>query len=160
MMTTIRKILYPTDFSERSLVALPLALDLAKHYGAEFHCLHVVDTENEFFLEGGYIAPLIAEYPLDEERLRRAAEGHLDKFVAEQMPERAFSMKKAVAMGKPFAEIIRYARDEGIDLIVLGTHGHSALASMMLGSVAEKVVRKAPCAVLTVRHPEHRFEAP
>jgi nucleotide-binding universal stress UspA family protein len=65
-----------------------------------------------------------------------------------------------VLVGAPFVEIIRYARDQSIDLIVIGTHGHSALAAMLLGAVAEKVVRKAPCPVLTVRHPKHVFEMP
>ena len=63
-------------------------------------------------------------------------------------------------LGKPFEQIIRHARQEEIDLIVIGTHGHSALGSMLLGSVAEKVIRKAPCAVLSIRHPDHKFEAP
>ena len=57
--------------------------------------------------------------------------------------------------GEPFEEIIRYAKDQEIDLIVLGIHGRSTLASMLLGSVAEKVVGKAPCPVMTVRHPEY-----
>ena len=63
-----------------------------------------------------------------------------------------------VVIGKPFVEITRYAQEQHIDLIVIGTHGHSALASVFLGSVAEKVIHKAPCAVLTVRHPEHKPE--
>jgi len=159
-MTTISKILYPTDFSEHSRVALPLAMDLAKHFNAELHCLHVVDIEHEFFLEGGYIVPLMTEYPPNRGKLQEAAGAHLDQFVAMHMSDLQNSVKKAVVSGRAFAEIIRYARDNAIDLIVMGTHGHSALASMFLGSVAEKVVRKAPCAVLTVRHPEHRFEVP
>lgn len=159
-MTVIKKILYPTDFSNRSLVALPLALDLAKRYDAELHCLHVVDTEHEFFLEGGYIVPLMTEYPPEHGRLEEAAGSQMDQFIALHMADFQGSLVKAVLPGKPFVEIIRYAREHEIDLIVMGTHGHSALASMFLGSVAEKVVRKAPCAVLTVRHPEHKFEAP
>ena len=59
-----------------------------------------------------------------------------------------------------FVEIVRYAKEQSIDLVVLGTHGHGPIAHMLMGSVAEKVVRKAPCAVLTVRHPEHEFVIP
>ncbi len=59
-----------------------------------------------------------------------------------------------------FVEIIRYAREKNIDLLVLGTHGRGAIAHMLMGSVAEKIVRKAPCPVLTVRHPEHEFVMP
>lgn len=159
-MAAIRKILYPTDFSERSVAALPLAADLAQRYGAELHCLHVVDVPSEFVLEDSYMLPLTAEYRPDYDKLKEAAESHLKQFVAEHMPDLQDSVKRAVVMGKPFAEILHYAREQGVDLIVLGTHGRSALGSMLLGSVAEKVVRKASCAVLTVRHPEHHFEAP
>ena len=63
-------------------------------------------------------------------------------------------------VGHPFVEIVRYAREHEIDLIVMGTHGRGPIGHMLMGSVAEKVVRKAPCPVLTVRHPEHRFEYP
>jgi len=59
-----------------------------------------------------------------------------------------------------FVEVIRYAREKDIDLLVLGTHGRGAIAHMLMGSVAEKIVRKAPCPVLTVRHPEHEFVMP
>ena len=62
--------------------------------------------------------------------------------------------------GAPFLEIIRYAKENDVDLIVLGTHGRSGLAHVLLGSVAERVVRKSPCPVLTVRHPEHEFVMP
>jgi len=159
-MGMINKILYPTDFSERSLAALPLAVDLAQRYGAELHCLHVVDVPDGFILEDGYMLSLTTEYQPDYGKLKEAAESQIERFVAQHVPDRRDSIKKAVVMGKPFAEIIRYAREQNIDLIVLGTHGRSALGSMLLGNVVEKVVRKAPCAVLTVRHPEHRYEAP
>jgi nucleotide-binding universal stress UspA family protein len=65
-----------------------------------------------------------------------------------------------VAEGLPFDEIVRLARDRNVDLIVMGTHGHTGLAHVLMGSVAEKVVRRAPCPVLTVRHPEHEFVHP
>jgi nucleotide-binding universal stress UspA family protein len=67
---------------------------------------------------------------------------------------------REIRQGSPFLEIIRYAKEKNIDLIVLGTHGRSGLAHVMLGSVAERVVRIAPCPVLTVRHPEHEFVMP
>ena len=158
-MFRINKILYPTDFSEHSQAALPLAIDLAQRYGAELHCLHAVDIEHEVFMEGGYITPLWTE-PVDSEQLRRVACRHMEEFVSQHFSELDGSVRQVVVQGKPFEQIVRYARQEGIDLIVIGTHGHSALASMLLGSVAEKVIRKAPCAVLSVRHPEHEFKAP
>ena len=71
-----------------------------------------------------------------------------------------FQARLVMRRGSPFVEIVRYAKSENIDLIVMGTHGRGPIAHMLLGSVAEKVVRKAPCPVLTVRHPEHEFVMP
>jgi len=159
-VATIGKILYATDFSKRSLAALPLAVDLAKRYNAQLYCVHVLNAENELFLEGGYLTPILAAAAFDIAELKQRVQTQLDQFVAEHIGDAVDSVKKSLLLGKPFVEIIRYARAEGIDLIVLGTHGRSAIASMLLGSVAEKVVRGAPCAVLTVRHPEQRFVAP
>lgn len=159
-MVNINKILYPTDFSKYSLAALPLAMDLAQRYNAKLHFLHVIELEPEIFLEGGYIAPLLNQSLLNPDARENSAKEQLDKLAAEHCPNMTDNIIKKVIMGKPFVEIIRYSREENIDLIVMGTHGHSALASMFMGNVTEKVVRKAPCPVLSVRHPEHKFEAP
>ena len=117
-MGIINKVLYPTDFSERSLAALPLAVDLVQRYGAELHCLHVVDMPDAFLLEDGYMLPLMTEYQPDYGKLREAAKSHLDEFIAQHMPDLPDSVRRAVVMGKSFAEIIRYAREQNIDLIV------------------------------------------
>ena len=159
-MVDIKKILYPTDLSKHSAVALPYAVDLAKHYNAQLHCINILDSGHEFFLEGGYIAPLALKASFSIEQMQKTAQEHLESFLKENIPSMNNNVMQKVILGKPFVEIIHYARQEHIDLIVLGTHGHSALASMLLGSVAEKVVRKSPCPVFTVRHPEHKFEAP
>jgi len=158
-MSMITKILCPTDFSKHSQAAIPIAVDLAKQYGAELYCLHVVYTQHESFMEEGYIVAPRTE-PIDSEQLRIRAREHMDEFVNQHMSEVRSFVQKAVVLGKPFEQIIRCAREEKVDLIVIGTHGHSALASMLLGGVAEKVIRKAPCAVLSVRHPEHKSQAP
>ncbi len=158
-MVNIKKILYPTDFSEYSIAALPYAIGLSKQNESEFHCLHVVDVENEEFIRHGYVIPLVSQPDISESEIMRSAQKQLDEFVSENMAV-AQPLVKKVIRGKPFVEIIRYARDNSIDLIVMGTHGRSALASMLLGSVAEKVVRKAPCPVLSIRHPQHKFEMP
>ena len=71
-----------------------------------------------------------------------------------------FSAQIVTLVGSPFLEIVTYAKSHDIDLIVMGTHGRGPIAHMLMGSVAEKVVRKAPCPVLTVRHPEHEFIMP
>jgi nucleotide-binding universal stress UspA family protein len=158
-MTTIKSILYPTDFSGHSQVAIPLVIELANRFEAEVHCLHVVDADYDFFMAGGYTLPAITPPP-DVEHLRGLARDHLDGFVNQHLADVHGPVRKAVVLGKPFERIINYARQESVDLIVIGTHGHSALGSMLLGSVAEKVIRKAPCPVLSIRHPEHVFQAP
>jgi len=158
-MPSIKSILYPTDFSEHSQAALFLALDLTQHYGAELHCLHAVDVEHGFLMKGSYVSPVRTE-PIDNQRLCDAAHRQMREFLNQHCAGVSDSLRQVVVLGKPFERIIRHARQEEIDLIVIGTHGHSALASMLLGSVAEKVIRKAPCAVLSVRHREHKFEMP
>jgi nucleotide-binding universal stress UspA family protein len=152
----ISKILYPTDFSKASQAALPMLRDLAKHYGAEIHILHVVDIQSEFLMDGGYMVPLLISYPVEEEQLAEFARKRLNEFVQEHLPDLQESVKKVIAVGKPFAEIVQYAKEQGIDLVVISTHGHSAIGSVLVGSVAEKVIHKAHCAVLTVRYPEHK----
>jgi len=157
-MVNIRKILFPTDFSEYSLAALDFAGDLTDRYMAQLHCVHVVDLVDNMLL-GGYMPTMVIP-PVAIDQIEEVAKQNLDDFVKKHFSPIENSIIKKIIIGKPFVEIICYCRQENIDLIVLGTHGHSALASMLLGSVAEKVVRKAPCPVLTVRHPEHKFVAP
>ena len=157
-MMNISKILYPTDFSEYSLAALPYAASLTQQNDAELYCLHVVEMPQEEYLIGEYMVPFNVPH-VSEDKILRTARARLERFVAENLSE-IDKVTSRVLVGAPFVEIIRYARDQSIDLIVIGTHGHSALAAMLLGHVAEKVVRKAPCPVLTVRDPAHRFEAP
>lgn len=157
-MLNLKKILYPTDFSEYSLAALPYAVSIAKQNNAELYCLHVVDMPQEEYLTSEYMVPLNVPH-VPEDKVLRTARARMEKFVRENLSE-IEKVESRVIVGVPFVEIIRYARDQSIDLIVIGTHGHSALAAMLLGTVAEKVVRKAPCPVLTVRHPHHKFEMP
>ncbi len=156
-MLSIKKILYPTDFSEYSLAALPYAIELSLQNNAELHCMHVVDETYQYYLSGAYVDSVGVS--ISPGKIRDNAQKELDKFTAEHLSNVSKLVPKIVS-GKPFLEIIKYAKDNKIDLIVLGTHGRSALATMLLGSVAEKVIRKAPCPVLTVRHPKHKFEMP
>ena len=157
-MATIKKILYPTDFSEYSLAALPYAVDLTQQNDAELYCLHIVEMPKEEYLIGEYIVPLDLPH-ISQDKVIKTATARLDKFVNENLSG-VEKLTSKVIIGTPFVEIIRYAKEQSIDLIVIGTHGHSALATMLLGSVAEKVVRKAPCPVLSIRHPKHKFEMP
>ncbi len=151
-----RKILYATDFSELSAWALNYATYLARTCGAELHCVHVVDDSYQYWMsfDAGTIP---ATLPV--EQLTGSAEKQMAAFLAEKVPADMAVVSK-VLHGRAFVEIIRYARQQQMDLIVLGTHGWSALRQVLMGAVADKVVRKSPCPVLTVRHPEHGFEMP
>jgi len=156
-MNDIKKILYPSDFSKHSLASLPMALDLASKYDAELHLLHVIDDSYQYWMGGSESAVPVA---ISENEISESALHEMDNFVAKNLSGNDGQLVKKMVHGRPFLEIINYARNQQIDLIAISTHGHGALASMLLGSVTEKVVRKAPCAVLTIRHEEHKFEMP
>lgn len=148
-MLAIRKILVPTDFSDCSEAALAYGRHMAQAFGASLHVLHVVqDPYTQPWAAEAFPAPLGDLLVQWEEQARARMVDSLPE------AERA-STTVATQIGSPFFEIVRYAQDEQIDLIVLGTHGRGPLGHMLLGSVAEKVVRKAPCPVLTVRHTQH-----
>jgi len=154
-MVTINSILHPTDFSELSLHALKYAKFLAGELSAKLHCLYVVDDSYQYWF-AGEAAALPVGPPIEE--LVKMGISQLDAFLAKNLS--GIECVKAVRSGRPFVEIINYARKESIGLIVLGTHGRTGLKHMLMGSVAEKVVRKSPCPVLTVHPPGHNFEMP
>jgi universal stress protein A len=155
-MIDLKRILTPTDFSKSSENALLYAVAFAEKFGSKLYLLHVVQDLTWFIPEAILVAPA-AVPPLEE--FRTAARTALDR-VVKQMKLPGIPIQAEVGEGAPFEAIIRFAREQDIDLIVMGTHGHTGLAHMLMGSVAEKVVRKAPCPVLTVRHPEHEFVHP
>lgn len=155
-MISLKRILYPTDFSEFSLHALAYARSFAESYDAELHVLHVVDEASLYWMAMGPNSLPIG--PCTEE-LIQVAQKEMSDFLDEHLAENKH-VKTEVVLGRPFSEIIRYARESNIELIVLCTHGRSGLQHALLGSVTEKVVRKAPCPVLTVRHPGHDFVMP
>ena len=122
----VKKILAATDFSAPSNKALEAALALAQHFGARLHVLHVA-------------ADALAQ---------QTAQAKLESLTAEAFE--GVHMVRAMSVGQAAPEIVRYAEREKIDVIVLGTHGRSGLARILMGSVAEAVVRAAPCQVLTI----------
>ena len=87
------------------------------------------------------------------------AEKQLDNIIAERVPK-GMRCERVVLFGKPFVEILRYAKEQNADMIVMATHGRGAISHLLMGSTAEKVVRKAPCPVLTVKHPKHVVAMP
>jgi nucleotide-binding universal stress UspA family protein len=155
-MIDLRRILVPTDFSKHSDNALRYAMAFADKFGAELHLLHVVQDLALFLPDTVAVSP-VATPPVDQ--LTAAVREALLRAVRDHGLER-FRVCPEVREGTPFYEIVRYARERDVDLIVMGTHGRGGLAHVLLGSVSEKVVRKAPCPVLTVRHPEHEFVHP
>jgi nucleotide-binding universal stress UspA family protein len=154
-MINLKQILVPTDFSEPSISALKYGRALADAFASSIHLLHVLEDPFMYApTSEGYVVP-----PHFHEELEASVRTQLDKvFTTEE--KQKYRAKMMLRTGSPFVEIVRYAKTENIDLIVMGTHGRGPIAHMLLGSVAEKVVRKAPCPVLTVRHPEHEFVMP
>jgi nucleotide-binding universal stress UspA family protein len=147
----IERILFPTDFSEGAAHALRYAVDLTKRYNAKLYVLHVI---YDFAKATGSHIPHISADELYKE-MNEWAIKEIDKSCVEDirgLPD----VDKKVLEGIPYEEIIKYAEKEKIDMIVIGTYGRSGLERFIFGSTAERVVRRAPCAVLTVRVPEHR----
>lgn len=155
-MITLNRILLPVDFSDCSAQASAYACSLAAKFNAELHLVHVLQDLVAMVPEPGLAFPPPGDY-LQE--LEASATEALAKLPDPSLPAPA-SVVRVTLQGPPFLEIIRYAKDQDVDLIVIGTHGRSGLAHVLLGSVAERVVRKAPCPVLTVRPDGHQFVLP
>ena len=169
-MIALNRILVPTDFSEASKAAVTYGVALARGFNATLHLLHValrheveMSVERQRVIETFLKERTAATFPIGlDESMHDAARELLGKILTEHEEKevRAEYVLRASGLGGPYVEIVRYARDSDIDLIVMGTHGRGFVAHMLMGSVAEKVVRRAPCPVLTVRHPEHEFVIP
>lgn len=139
----ISRILFPTDFSHDAEHAFQYALTFAREFGAELYLLHVI-----------YFPPQTPEYDIGQviDGLVKNAEDSLSKLVeSAKAPDLVFRLD--VQVGVEYSEITKLAEKEKIDLIVMGTRGRTGLAHVFLGSVAERVVRHAPCPVLTVKLP-------
>lgn len=143
-----KKILFPTDFSEGSSVAVPYVSDLASKYGSKVYVLHVIYDVAK--TPGWYVPSVDLEAFYSE--MRTSAQEELDKFIAENL-DGVVEAEKAVVSGLPFEEIVGFTREKGIDLVVMGTHGRSGIDRVLFGSTAARVVRSAPCPVMTVRMP-------
>ena len=156
-MITLKNILVATDFSEPSDAALTYARALARNFKATLHVLHVVgNVSSSVYATEGYVAAL----PELQQELEDAARKQLDDLLIDNDERPLPTRPVLITSNAPAATIVEYAKRETIDLIVAGTHGRGAVAHLLMGSVAERVVRTAPCPVLTVRHPEHEFVIP
>lgn len=151
-MINLKKILVPTDFSESARHALKYAVSFAQEYGSEITLLHVVEIVAVGYASDLFPVPMAEAF----QEISAYARSEITK-LAEEVRGRGIPVKELVAQGKPAAEILRVAREEAIDMIILGTHGKGMLDQALFGSTTERVVRKAPCPVLTTRVAEHEF---
>ena len=156
-MVTLKRIVVATDFGEAADVAFAYGRELARTFGASLDVLHVADN----VVARGYAGEgFMAAYPELQRDVEEAATKRLDALVSDE--DRAVLNARTVVRvsTSPPLAIVDYAREVHSDLIIMGTHGRGAMAHLLMGSVAERVVRTAPCPVLTVRHPEHEFVLP
>jgi universal stress protein A len=162
-MIALKRILVPTDFSDASVAAVRYAVAFARAFQSRLHVLHVESRQDlEIMVE----AQLAVDRLLAQAGTPTAPHNPARDLLAKVLtPEDNRDLHpeyvlRASGRGGAYVEIVRYAREREIDLIVMGTHGHGFAAHMLMGSVAEKVVRRAPCPVLTVRSAEHDFVLP
>ena len=147
-----RLILVPTDFSESARHALTYAISFAREYSAEVTLLHVVEDVAVSYASDLFPVPMAEVF----QEISGYAKAELGK-LADEARQKGVAVSELVAQGKPSAEIIRHAAENAVDMIVLGTHGKGMLDQALFGSTTERVVRRAPCPVLTVRMAEHEF---
>ena len=148
------KILCPVDFSEFTDQILDYAVTIAKRFDSELHLIHVIPNLNYFTPYESFLTPenLVA--------IERNIEGEVGKDFDKITKKIELPFKRIIKTGVTFVEIIDYIKDQGVDLVVMGTHGRSGIEHILIGSVAEKVVRKSPCPVLTVRPKDKAFKMP
>lgn len=154
-MVVLKNVLVATDFSEPSVVAMAYGRDLARSYGAALHVLHVVeDVMTRYGPDLGIISPQV------QADLEATARRDLDAAISDD-DRRTLKVVSAVETHSNISYgIVDYAKRAEVDLIVVGTHGRGAMKHLLMGSVAERVVRTAPCPVLAVRERERDFIHP
>lgn len=149
-MQPFHKILVPTDFSPHSHEAIRVAAELSRTFAAPLTVMTVYQPLIAPMVPEGVMFPLPVDLEGDVERVKE----RLHQVEREATAAGAGTVTCELRQGAPFEEILASAGEGSYDLIVMGTHGHSGLKHALLGSTSEKVVRKAPCAVLTVRIPD------
>ena len=141
-MLNIRTILLPTDFSEAAEAAFHLACSLARDHGSPLILLHAITPPTLAYTEGVMLPPT--------EDIKDEIWAKMDSIVP---PDASIDVERHVVEGDPAFEILRLAKESNADMVVMGTHGRRGLTRLLMGSVAEEVVRKAVCPVLTVKVP-------
>jgi nucleotide-binding universal stress UspA family protein len=156
-MIAPKQILVATDFSTASEAALLYGRSFARTYGATLHVLHVVD---DIATRTAELTAALASTERMQLQMEQEARTRLDAVIDEEDRRDLHAKATVLTSAAPAQTILAYATDHNIDLIIVGTHGRSGLARLFMGSVAQHVVRLAPCPVLTVRHPEREFVMP
>lgn len=155
-MIKLKRILFPTDFSSNAKCAQVYACELADHFHAELHILYVLQGLLFTVPEPG---ALLTTPAVDVNAERKSVEQILNQ-QPDAWQREDLQVVRAIREGSPSVEIVKYAHENDMDMIVLGTHGHTGLTHIILGSVAENVVRKANCPVLTIRPNERKSVLP
>jgi universal stress protein A len=150
-MVTYNNILFCTDFSTNAQAALPYAIDLAKKYGAALHVLHI-------YQEAGHIAEfeLSSDTKSDYIRVAHLAGKEMEKrleALCEEIVKELGACERKMIRGRAHIEILRYAKETNIDLIVMASHGLTGLEHVIFGSTAERVLRESPCDVFVIKRP-------
>lgn len=146
-MISLKTILCPIDFSTKSLDATQMALQFAHRFGAKLMLLHVIEDPVIYF-------PMLESFPLPtREQLETYAEERLENWIPSG-DRGELQIQHFWTHGNPAQEIVQFANRSKSDLVVMATHGRSALSHLLIGSVAENVCRHAPCPVLTYRSPK------
>ncbi len=156
-MIALKNILVATDFGEASATALAYGRDLASTFGATLHVATVVDN---LLVRSAVATTFTGDLAGIQTQMESDADTQLRALVTDDDRARFGLKLHRITDLSPAAALVAYAAQERIDLILMGTHGRRGVARMFLGSVAERVVREAPCPVMVVRHPEHDFVQP
>ena len=156
-MIAIRNILVATDFSAPSEAALVYGRNFARTFLANLHVLHVVDDVASRVVDLTGAMPNLGQLQME---LEADAQQRLHAFLTDD-DRQSLKVRAATATSaSPAQAILNYAKEAEIDLLIIGTHGRTGMARLFMGSVAQQVVRLAPCPVLTVHHPEREFVQP
>jgi len=160
----LTRILAPTDLSKYSGFALEWAAYLAQCMKAELVLLHVLTEEEGKIIEEVIGEGAVVQIPkgirqnVVEDRRKKLNDQY--EMVVPRDIKASLKVEQMTLIGVPFLEIVKVAKEKDVDLIVMGTHGRTGLAHVLIGSVAEKVVHHAHCGVLTIKHPQYKFVAP
>jgi nucleotide-binding universal stress UspA family protein len=156
-MIVLKNILVATDFGEASDAALTYGRALARCFRSTLHVVHVCEN---VFTRGLGSDAYVAVFPDLQKDVEDTTRKQLDELLTADDRTSLAATAVVLTSNMPAMALVEYAKEAAIDLIVMGTHGRGTVAHLLMGSVAEKVVRTAPCPVLTVRHPEHDFIVP